>query len=166
MRSIIGLILRESAVDTAVERLEEAGISEEQISILSNPKTINALLGCDPACVIKNYTVWGAVIGIGIYAIFGMAAAICQCNLMQYGQEYGIGAFLGAVLAGTFVGGIIGVLVGSGEAEKDTHLYVQGIRLGGKVISIQVLEGDVDHVKHILAMENVTGVKALQLEGA
>jgi hypothetical protein len=166
MRSIIGLILRESAVDTAVERLEEAGISEEQISILSNPKTINALLGCDPACVIKNYTVWGAVIGIGIYAIFGMAAAICQCNLMQYGQEYGIGAFLGAVLAGTFVGGIIGFLVGSGEAEKDTHLYVQGIRLGGKVISIQVLEGDVDHVKHILAMENVTGVKALQLEGA
>lgn len=86
MGSVIGLILREAAVDTAVERLKEAGIYEERISILSNPNTLNKLLGCDPACVIKNYTVWGTAIGIGIYAILGMAAAICQYNLMQYGQ--------------------------------------------------------------------------------
>jgi hypothetical protein len=161
MRSIIGLFRSEAVVESTIGRLKEAGIAWDQISILSNPKTINALLGCDPACVIKNYTAWGVVIGIGIYAIFGAAAALCQCNLMQYGQVYGIGAFLGAVLAGTFVGGIIGVLVGVGVAEKDTHLYVQGVRLGGKVISIQVPEGDVDRVKHILTMENLTGVRAL-----
>jgi hypothetical protein len=165
MRSIIGLFISEAVVEPTIVRLKEAGIAGEQISILSNPKTINALLGCDPACVIKNYTAWGVVIGIGVYAIFGAAAAICQCNLMQYGQVYGIGAFLGAVLAGTFVGGIIGVLVGAGEAEKDTHLYVQGIRTGGKVITIKVLDEDVDRIQYILAMENVTGVKVLQLEG-
>jgi hypothetical protein len=166
MKSIIGLFCYEAAVDPAVERLKEVGIAGERISVLSNPKTINTLLGCDPACVIKNYTVWGAAIGIGIYAIFGVAAAICQCNLMQYGQEYGIGTFLGALLSGTFVGGFMGILVGAGEAEKDTHLYVQGVRLGGKVISIQVLDEDVEHVKHILSAENVMGVKVLQPAGA
>ena len=166
MSSIIGLFRSEAVIDSTINRLKEAGIAEEKISLMSNPKTISKLLGCDPTCVIKNYTIWGVAIGIAIYAIFGVVAALCQCNLMQYGQEYGISAFLGAVLAGMFVGGFIGILVGVGEAEKDTHLYVQGIRLGGKVISIQIPEVDVERVKHILTMENVLGVKVLQSEGS
>lgn len=165
MNSIIGLFRSEAEVDPTIIRLKEAGIAEERISLTSNPKTISKLLGCNPTRMIKNYTILGAAIGIAIYAIFGVVAALCQCNLMQYGQEYGIGAFLGAVLAGTFVGSFIGILVGMGEAEKDTHLYVQGIRLGGKVISVQIPEVDVDHVKHILTMENVLGVKVLQSIG-
>ena len=165
MKSIIGLFSYESAVNPAVERLKDAGIAGDQISILSNPKTIDELFGCDPVCVIKNYTVWGILIGIGTYAIFGAAAALCQCNLMQYGQVYGIGTFLGAILAGAFVGGVIGVLVGAGEAEKDTHLYVQGVHLGGRVISIQVPDENVEPVKQILAEENVTGVKVLKPVG-
>jgi hypothetical protein len=165
MKSIIGLIRCEAADCPVVERLKEAGIAGERISIISNPNTINALLGCDPGCVIRNYTTWGIAVGTVIYAIFGAAAALCQCNIMKYGQEYGIGAFLGAVLAGAFVGALIGILVGAGEAEKDTHLYLQWIRQGGKVITIRTLEEDTEFVKHTLALENVTGVKALQLEG-
>jgi hypothetical protein len=149
-----------------VERLKEAGIAGERISIISSPKTINALLGCDPGCIIRNYSTWGIVVGIVVYAIFGAAAALCQCNIMQYGQEYGLGAFLGAVLAGAFVGGFIGILVGAGDAEMNTHLYLQGIRQGGKVIAIRALEDDTEFLKHTLALEDVTGVKALQLEGA
>ena len=161
MKSIIGLFRNEVPVYPALERLKEAGVAEEQISLISNPDSVNKLVGCDPVCVIKNYTIMGAAIGMGIYAIFGLVAGLCQCNLMHYGPIYGVGAFLGAVLAGTFVGGIIGVLVGAAEAEKDTQLYVQGIRLGGKMISIQVAEKDAERVKHILALENVTEVKAL-----
>jgi hypothetical protein len=33
------------------------------------------------------------------------------------------------------------------------------------VITIRTLEEDTEFVKHTLALENVTGVKALQLEG-
>ena len=161
MKTIIGLILSEATVDPTVERLKEAGLGMERISILSNPKAINKLIGCDPVCVIKNHAVAGIAIGIGIYAIFGAAAALCQCNLLQYGHEYGIGTFLGAVLAGAFVGAFIGILVGVDKAEKDTHLYLQGTRSGGKVISIHVLEEDAERVKRVLAVENVMGVKSL-----
>jgi len=166
MKSIIGLLNSEVIVDSTIVRIEEAGLAGERISIISNPKTINSLLGCDQVCVIKNYTVLGAAIGIGIYAAFGLTAALCECNMMHYGQEFGAVVFIGSLLAGTLVGGIIGVLVGAGEAEKDTHLYTQGIRLGGRVLCIEVDDEDAERVKHILAMENVSGVKALPLEGA
>jgi hypothetical protein len=163
MNSIIGLIRWNASVSPAVERVKEAGVADEQIQTISNPNIINNLLRCDPACVIRNYAVWGITIGFSVYAIFGIAAALCQCNILEYGREFGVGAFFGAILTGTFIGGIIGILVGAGEAEKDTHLYVQGVRLGGTVISVQVQDEDVERVKNILIMENVSGVKVLSL---
>jgi len=166
MNSVIGFFDSEAAVNPTVEWLKQAGVDAERISVISNPNAIRKLLGCDPACVVRNYIAWGVALGVGIYAIFGLAAAMCQCNLMQFGQEYGIGAFFGAVLAGMFVGGFLGALVGAGEAEKNTHLYVQGIRLGGKVISVQVQEEEVEQVEHILTIQNASGVKALQPESA
>lgn len=160
MKSVIGMIRCEEAVCPAVDRLKGAGIPEEQINILSSPDSISKLLGCDPACVIRNYITWGVVVGIAVYSVFGLAAAFCECNLMQFGQPYGIGAFIGAILAGTLVGVVIGALVGAGEAEKETHLYLQGVRLGGKVISIQVPDEDAARIERLLDMDNITGVKA------
>ena len=161
MRSIIGLVLSEDVLEPTIIRLKGAGITEEQISIVSNPNAINKLFECDPTCVIKNYTIWGAAIGMGVYAIYGTAAALCECNLMHFGQEYGVLAFLGSLMAGAFVGGIIGALAGIGEADKDKHLYIQGTRLGGKVIAVQVDIENAERVKDLLAMENIRGVKAL-----
>jgi hypothetical protein len=166
MYSIVGLISSDSAVAPAVKRLEEAGITEARISISANSKYINQLFGCDPACVIKNYTALGAVIGLGIYAVFGIAAAMCQCNLMEFGQAYGIMAFAGALLAGTFVGGGIGLLVGAGEAEKDTQVYLKGVRSGGKVISVRVAEQEAERVKQILANQKVSDLQVLRPKGA
>lgn len=161
MNSIIGLINRDTTIDPTLVRLKEAGVADERIGVLSSPKSINRLIGGDSAGVIVNYSVWGAAIGIGIYAVFGVAAALCQCVRMEYGIGYGIGTFIGAILAGTLVGGAIGVLAGAAEAEKDTHLYLQGVRTGGKVISIQVPNEDVDRVKQILTKGNVLGVKVI-----
>jgi len=166
MNAIIGLFSSEEAVYPTVERLKEAGVADERISILSNPSSINQLLGCNTVCVIKNYAVSGAAIGMGIYAIFGVAAALCECNFLQFGQEFGIGTFLGAALAGTFVGGFLGILAGVGKSEEDSRLYSEGVRTGGKIISIQVLESDAERVKNILVLENATGVKMLQPRGS
>jgi hypothetical protein len=166
MQSIIGLLDSTTPVESAVRKIKEAGISEDRIRVLSNPQSINKLFGCDPLCMVGNYAIVGAAISAGIYAIFGLAAAMCQCNLMHYGQGYGIGTLLGALLAGTFVGGVIGMLVGMDEAEKNSHLYVQGARLGGKVIAIQLSEDDIERVKIILVNENALGVKLVEPEQA
>ena len=162
MKTIIGLLESEAAIDTSILHLKQAGINEKRISLLSTPKAIHQLLGCDPVCVVKNYTFYGAAIGVAIYAIFGLLAAACQCNLLQYGQEYGIGTFLGSVLAGIFVGGFLGLLVGAGEAEKDSHLYVHGILAGEKMISVEVEEEGFQQILQLLSAENILGLKVIQ----
>jgi hypothetical protein len=74
---------------------------------------------------------------------------------------YGIFTVLGVLLAGAIVGGLLGCIVGVAEFEKDSHLYVQGARLGGRVIVVQASEEDAERVKRILEQENASGVKAL-----
>lgn len=166
MKAIIGLFEDEQAAALAAHRLQLAGIAGEHVQIISNTKLVAKMLGCDLGCVIQNYTAWGAAIGMTIYGIFGLAAALCECGLMQFGREYGIGALIGALLAGALVGGGIGLLVGAGEAEKDTHYYQQGIRMGGKVISVQVSEDEMQRVSRLLELEQALGIKTTSLERA
>lgn len=166
MKSIIGLLDNEAAVHPTVERLKEAGIDEERIAILANSKTINRILDVDPMRVIQKHALWGTGIGVATYAVCGLLAAFCECRLMNYGQIYGIFAFLGAVLAGTIIGGFLGIAVGAGEAEKDTHLYIQGVSFGGKVIAVQVAEAEAERVQDVLTKENVLGLKMLQTKRA
>jgi hypothetical protein len=165
MNPIIGLCERETAVSPTVERLKSAGIPAERIQVLSNAKTITSMLGINPIDTIKKYMIWGVAIGVGGYAIFGLLAAHCECQMMQYGQAYGIFALLGAIFAGTFLGGFLGFVVGAGEAETETHLYTQGVAYGGKVISVQAPEAEIEHVQDILAEENVLGIRVLQTAG-
>ncbi len=166
MNSIIGLMGSDAELSTAVELLRDARISEEYIQVISQPSAINRLFGCDPACVIKNYTFLGTALGIITYAFFGAAAALCQCNLLHFGKEYGAGALLGGLLAGTLVGGFLGLLFGAGVAEKDTQYYQQGIREGGKVISVLVKNDEIEIVREILARQHVMGFRILQPAGS
>jgi hypothetical protein len=161
MKPMIGLLNDGAAMSPTVEQLRAAGFAEERINILTEPGAVTKLLGCDPACVMKHYTAWGAVIGGGIYAVFGVVAGLCQCGFIHLGREYGILAFFGALLAGTLIGGVIGALAGVGEAEKDTQLYVQGVNFGGMIITVQVTEKDIELVERILTAPNVLGLKML-----
>jgi hypothetical protein len=161
MKSVIGMFQREVDISLSIKRLKEAGFSDGNISTLTKESTIRKLLGCEPTSVVSRYIAWGASFGIAIYGIFGLFAGWCQCNLHGFGRAYGIGAFLGAVLVGAFVGGILGSIVGVAEFEKDSHLYIQGARRGGKVIIVQAGEKDTERAKLILEQENASGVKTL-----
>jgi hypothetical protein len=165
MKSIIGLFENDDSVRRTIERLEAAGIPRGRIQQLSDLNKVNKILGCDPICVVQSYTFGGAAVGVAIYSIFGLAAAFCECNLMQFGREYGIFAFLGAILAGTVIGGIIGSMLGIGEVEKDTHLYIQGVRTGSKVIAVEVADGTIEDVKTILSVERALGVRMIEPGG-
>lgn len=161
MVSVIGLLRGEDAVKRSTQRLKEAGLPEAGIIIFTQESAIRKLLGCEPICIISRYALWGASIGVAVYAIFALFAGLCQCNLFHFGQAYGIGTFLGGILAGAFVGGGMGCLVGAAEFEKDSQLYVQGARMGDRMIVIKAREEDADRVKLILEQEKALGVKAL-----
>lgn len=162
MIQMLGLFDNPKDIEPVVEKLHSAGVSDKQVRILSDPSVICELIGCNPTNIIINYSIWGGIIGMGIYGLFGLAAALCQCNLMQFGTGYGVVTLLLSGLGGLFVGGFIGLLTGAGEADKKTHYYVQGLRLGGKVIAVQVEETAVEQMKKILVAGNGLEIKTLQ----
>lgn len=125
MRSIIGLHRDEADITRSTQRLKEAGLPEDRISIFTQESAIRKLLGCDPICVVSRFAAWGVSIGIAAYVLPALLASLCQCNLFHFEQVYGVGTFLGGILAGAFIGGFLGCLVGAAEFEKDSHLYVR-----------------------------------------
>jgi hypothetical protein len=161
MKSVIGLFCRQVDITSTVYRLKGAGFAEEKITLLTQEKAIRRQLGCEPTCVVSRYAGWGASIGMVVYGIFALFAGLCQCNLFEFDKAIGIGTFLGGIVAGAFVGAGLGSMVGAAEYEKNSHLYVQGARIGGSVIVIQTRDEEGDSVMHILEQEKVSGVKAL-----
>jgi hypothetical protein len=161
MTSIIALLRGEDQLARSIQRLKDAGLAEDRINVLKQENAIRRLLGCDPACTITRYAAWGVFIGIAAYALPALLAGLCQCNLFHFGQLYGIGAFVGGILAGAFVGGGLGIFIGAADFEKDSHLYVRGTQIGGRVIVVQADEEETERVKLILEQEKASGVKTL-----
>jgi hypothetical protein len=161
MKSIIGMLTQESDVMSAVQELREAGFNEGRISILDSETTVRKILNCQPYCAVPKFAFLGTVLGMAAYTTSAILASWCQCNLFGYEGALGTGTFLGGILAGAFIGGVIGIILGAAESEGDTHLYIQRVRMGGKLIAIQVQEEETESVKHILEQVRASGVKAL-----
>lgn len=66
------------------------------------------------------------------------------------GSGAGVGASLGAVVGGV-AGGLIGALTESGVSEEDTHLYAEGVRRGGSLVTARVADERVSEADAILA---------------
>ena len=162
MYPVIALFWREVDTTQAVNRLKKAGFVEDKIGVFTQESAIRSLLDCKPSEVVPKYAAWGAFFGIIIYGIFGLVAGWCQCNWFSFEQMYGIGAFLGIILGGVFVGGLLGCIAGIAESEEDSHLYIQGIRMGGNVIVVQANEEDIERAISILEQEKASGVKSLE----
>lgn len=161
MKTVIGVVPVNADTDQPVQKLSETGISKDRVSVITQENEIKQLINCEPAQKIGQYAALGATIGVAIYGIFGLFAAMCQCNLLQFGKVYGIGTLIGGILAGALVGGFLGALVGVANLEKDECFYIQAIRLGSKVIAVQAGEGEIERVKRVLKRENATGIRAV-----
>jgi hypothetical protein len=145
---------REINIEPILNKLRQYGFAEEQISILTQESAIRKSLGCEPISLVPKYASWGVVFGIATYGVFGLAAVWCQCNLLSFEQTYGIVSLSGALLAGAFIGGFIGCFLGVAQSEEDSRPYVQGVRMGGKVIIVQADDVDIEKARNILSQEN------------
>lgn len=161
MNTIIGLLPSQRDPISEVEKLVSRGVPEEDVYVLTQEKAIREILGCDPICTIKYYAIWGALIGVAIYSVFGILAAWCECNLLGFDQPNGLLTLVGGVLAGGFVGGVLGAIIGLGKSEENTHLYTQGARMGNKVLVLRTESGDVEKAKTILRQLGCIGVRMI-----
>lgn len=142
-QTVSGLFDSYDAATAAVNSLEAAGVPHSEISIVANNAEKRAAVGnaseaADDAG--KGATVGtvlggtgGLLAGLGLLAIPGLGPVVAGGWL----AATAVGALAGAVVGGA-AGGIIGALTEAGVPERDAHVYAEGVRRGGTLVSARV----------------------------
>lgn len=158
MTAVAGLFERREDVEKASTRLLAAGLAPDHVQILDSPHAVWRHMDCSHRrSVLKDAAIGAALIG-AVYGIFGVFAGLCDSTI---GVPAGwcVGAAIVFLLIGAGLGAFSGALIGRAEAEKDTHLYLEGARRGDFVILAQVDDDLVSQAMHILRQERALGVR-------
>lgn len=158
---------------TAVNRLQEAGINEDAISIVSNNSDDwhgkhqasnsdgplgnrhgdgdgenDAAEGAGKGATTGGLLGGGAglLAGLGMLAIPGLGPVVAAGWL----ASTAVGAIAGAV-AGGATGGLLGALKDAGHSDEEAHVYSEGVRRGGTLVSVRADEVDGDRIENLLS---------------
>lgn len=162
MSQVVGLFWQGSDADHSINDLEQGGFSKDSIAQIHSNQAIRELFDCcDPVRIVGKYAGLGALFGVLTYGTFALVAGWCECAIFAYGREFALGILLAGILAGTIVGGMIGLFIGWAEADKDVQFYVQGMRLGARVLAVQAREAEIEKARDILNRANAHEVRVI-----
>jgi len=157
MKTITGLFDDHSDARSAVNALESAGVPSKDISIVSNNTNNHHTdeskaaegsgTGAGIGAVVGG--AGGLLTGLGIMAIPGVGPVVAAGWLAATAA----GAVAGAV-AGGAAGGIVGAMTDNGVSEEDAHVYAEGVRRGGTIVTAKVDDGLVPEAEAILKRSN------------
>lgn len=157
MRVITGLFDTYAHASEAVHALHEAGIQSADISLVANdPEGLppeedrigeGATSGAELGAVLGG--AGGLLAGLGILAIPGLGPVIAGGWLFAAAMGAAAGAGVGAA-----TGGLIGALTGAGVPESDAHVYAEGIRRGGALVTVRVDAELAETAREILRTAN------------
>ena len=157
MRTITGLFDTRELADSAVRSLKDAGISSDDISIVANNADGSPVTDGDDVAEDAGA---GAGIGAAVGGAGGLLAGLGALAIPGIGPVVGagwlvstlVGAATGAVVGGA-TGGLIGALTDAGVDERDAHVYAEGVRRGGTLVTARVDETLVDAATAILGSD-------------
>ncbi|TGT87574.1 MULTISPECIES: general stress protein [unclassified Mesorhizobium] len=160
MKTVTGLFDNYDDASDAVGELEASGVPHADISIVANNSTEwydgdddrsnaseDAASGAGVGAVIGG--AGGLLAGLGIMAIPGVGPVVAAGWL----AATAVGAVGGAVVGGA-AGGIVGALTESGVPERDAHVYAEGVRRGGTLVTAKVDDQLAGQAERILGQAN------------
>jgi hypothetical protein len=133
-RSVTHLFDDYGRAKNALAALERAGFSSSEVSLVSRYRD-DGTLADDASGATKGATV-GALAGGGT----GLLAALGVIAIPGIGPLVAAGVLattLAGVAGGTLVGGLVGALTDNGVDEKDAHVYSEGVRRGGTLVTVR-----------------------------
>jgi hypothetical protein len=142
MKTVTGLFDTYRQAEDAVAALKEAGISSDDISIVSRdplyidgtPESTTAEgVGVGSSLGLIGGGAAGLLTGLGIMAIPGVGPVVAAGWLVSTLA----GAAAGTVVGGA-TGGLVGALTGSNVSEEDAHVYAESVRRGGTLVTVHV----------------------------
>ncbi|MEQ1956292.1 general stress protein [Mesorhizobium yinganensis] len=163
MKTITGLFDNYEDASAAVRDLEANGVPNSDISIVASNSTgwydddnirddstdaaEGAAGGAGIGAVVGG--AGGLLTGLGLMAIPGVGPVVAAGWL----AATAVGALGGAVVGGA-AGGIVGALTDSGIPEDDAHVYAEGVRRGGTLVTARVADNLIADAEAILGQAN------------
>jgi hypothetical protein len=149
MRVITGLFDTRDQAHDAVDALSDAGIPSDDITLVGpeGDSGKGAAEGAGVGAAVGG--VGGLLAGLGAFAIPGIGPVV--------GAGWLVATLVGAA-AGGVAGGLIGSLTDAGVDERDAHVYAEGIRRGGTLVSARVSDEHVDAATGILGQRGAVDV--------
>ena len=148
----------------AVTRLESAGVAHSDISIVANnsdnwfdgsKKVDRDRDGMDDRAEGAGK---GAGIGAGLGGAAGLLAGLGLLAIPGLGPVVAAGWLAATAVgaaAGAATGGIVGALTEAGVSQEDAHIYAEGVRRGGTLVSARVPDADRSRLDAILNESSV-----------
>ena len=152
----------------AVRDLEAAGVPHADISLMANNAdgrhvVRDGVVGDNDTAegAAKGATTGGLIgggagllAGLGMLAIPGVGPVVAAGWLVSTA----VGAAVGA-LAGGATGGVLGALKDAGHSEADAHVYAEGVRRGGTLVSVRAAN-DTDAAAAHRVLDGTGGIDA------
>lgn len=138
-KAIIGIVENAPAAEGVLTRLQGAGISPDQISVLLPDKTGTRDFAHEHHTKAPEGAVAGASTGGVIGGTLGLLAGIGALAIPGFGPLIAAGplmAALSGVAAGATLGGVAGALVGLGIPEMEAKHYEGKIKGGNVLIAV------------------------------
>jgi hypothetical protein len=159
MKTVTGLFDTHEQAAEAVRRLRDLGVRSEDISLVANnaegytiedPDEIaeGASAGAGIGAILGS--AGGLLAGIGTLAFPGIGPVLAGGWLVSTA----VGAVAGAAIGGA-TGGLIGALVEAGISEPEAHVYAEGVRRGGTLVTARVEDGKAAEADAILHADRV-----------
>jgi hypothetical protein len=142
----------------AVQALEAAGVPHADISLVgsAHDRATEAAGGSttDTASGAATGAGTGATLGTLVGGGAGLLAGIGALAIPGVGPIVAAGWLVAALTGagvGAAAGGLLGSLTGAGMSEEDAHVYAEGVRRGGTMLTARVDEGQAARVESVLA---------------
>jgi len=152
--TVVGLFDNFNDAQSAVQDLVNSGIPREDIGITANDaRGEYANVGKAETGHTGGAAAAGAGIGAVLGGIGGILVGIGALAIPGIGPILAAGPIAAALVGagvGAAVGGLIGALTQMGVPEEEAHVYAEGVRRGGTLVTVTTDDATVDTVSGIL----------------
>ncbi|HEY8614459.1 MAG TPA: hypothetical protein VIL69_24625 [Roseomonas sp.] len=161
MRTIARLFDSYGDASAAVTALEAAGFMRDDISVVARDSNTAGGTGSTDSTVDTDDAASGAGTGATIGTVLGggagVLAGIGALAIPGLGPIVAAGWLVAALTGagvGAAAGGLLGSLTGAGVEEREAHVYSEGVRRGGSLVTVRTDDARAAEAESILMRYN------------